>query len=43
VKKIILGEIEVDFASPVPVYLQTKKQNSVKKLKKIRWVLSNKV
>jgi hypothetical protein len=32
VKKIILGAIEVDAASPVPVYPQIKKQNSVKKL-----------
>jgi hypothetical protein len=32
VKKIILGEIEVDFASPVPVYQHFKKQTSVKKL-----------
>jgi len=27
-----LGEIEVDFASPLPVYQPIKKQNSVKKL-----------
>ena len=34
VKKIILGAIEVDVASPVPNYPQIKKQNSKKKIKK---------